>query len=172
MKNILLFLAATFCFAACCRKVGDAQPTTSQPTKSDTSEPAKADAFQVVGYEKTACFGRCPVYQDKFFSDGKVTWYGRMNVERMGNYEAQVKPEDLRAIREKADEVHFFDFYNEYPTGDRKIADLPSTKIYLRVGDMEKQVTDTHEAPEKLKEFEKYLEDLIGKLEWKLSEKK
>lgn len=169
MKNILLFLAAIFSLAACSRKTVEAQPPAT--AENGASEPTKTQAYQVVGYEKTACFGRCPVYQVKFFSDGTVSWNGRMNVERMGAHQAQVKPEVLKAIREKADEVRFFDFYNEYPTGDRKIADLPSTITYLRVGDMEKQVTNTHEAPEKLKEFERYLEDLIGKLEWKPSRK-
>jgi hypothetical protein len=37
----------------------------------------------------------------------------------------------------------------------------------VRIGDVEKQVSDTHDAPEKLKEFEAFLEGLINGLDWR-----
>lgn len=130
--------------------------------------PPTKDPVQVVGYQKTACFGKCPVYQVKFFSDGKVTWYGKMNVERLGLHEAKVEPAVLKGIRDKANELKYWDFEGEYPRG-KKVADLPSTITFLRAGDVEKTVVDTHEAPENLKLFERYLEELIGSLDWQSS---
>lgn len=176
-NNFLLFIAliALLAIVACNRKSGT---TTQQgkPEVNTTAEPgidsaegeSAGDAYQYAGFQKTPCFGKCPVYEVKFYSDGKVTWYGRMNVERMGWYEAQVDQRVLKSIKTKAEEMDYFSFYNEYPVGT-KVPDLPTTITYLRIGDMEKQVRNTHEAPEKLQEFEKYLEELISGLDWRPS---
>ena len=182
MKSSLILFAvllAVIAFIACNRKSGTntQQVTPDAKDVTDKAEPAPDaageapdEAYQVAGFQKTACFGKCPVYMVKFFSDGKVTWYGKMNVDRMGWHEARVDKEVLKRIKDKANEVNFFDFYGEYPTGT-KVADLPSTITYIRIGDMEKQVKNTHEAPEKLKEFEQFMSDLIESLAWRASEK-
>ncbi len=143
------------------------KPTTESPTTNEPEvEPEKA--YQVVGYQKTACFGKCPVYQVKFYSDNTATWHGKMNVDRMGWHEAQLEGKVLKDIRDKAFEVGYFDFYGEYPV-KYKVADLPSTITYIRVGDMEKTIKNTHDGPEKLAEFEQYLEGMIERLVWKAS---
>ncbi len=179
MKTNILLLALFLVAAAttsCHRKqaetVGKTEPAEVVKPKPEppAAEPAE-EAYQFAGYQKTPCYGTCPVYQVQIFSDGKATWYGRMNVERKGWYEGMVKESDLKRIREKVHEVKFLDFENQYPTGV-KVADLPTTVIYIRIGDMEKTVKDTHDAPEKLKEFEKFMEDLIETIAWRPSENK
>ena len=131
------------------------------------SEP-KPEAYQVAGYQKTACFGKCPVYQVKFYSDGKVTWYGQMNVERKGWYETKVDKTVLTDIRDKAHAAKYWDFSGEYPTG-QKVADLPSTVTFIRAGDTQKTVVNTHQAPPELEAFEEYLEGIINGLDWRLA---
>ena len=84
----------------------------------------------------------------------------------MGYHEAQLETQVIKAIRDKSHEVGFFDFHYEYPI-EHKVADLPSTITYVRIGDTEKTVKNTHEGPEKLAEFEAYIEGIINKLEWK-----
>ena len=91
-----------------------------------------------------------------------------MNVDRMGLYEAQLEGKIIKSIRDKAHEVGYFDFHPEYPT-KHKVADLPSTITYVRIGDTEKTVKNTHESPEKLLEFEAYIEAVINRIEWKKS---
>lgn len=144
-------------------------PTTGMTTKpsndSPSMEPAK-DAYQVAGYQKTACFGKCPVYQVKFFSDGKVTWHGQMNVERMGDFVSKVDEKTLAEIRDHAHAAHYWDFASKYPT-DYRIADLPSTVTFIRTGDMEKTVVNTYQGPAELEEFQNYLESLIMDLQWR-----
>ncbi|MEZ4935232.1 MAG: hypothetical protein R2788_24245 [Saprospiraceae bacterium] len=53
-----------------------------------------------------------------------------------------------------------------------EVADLPSTITTVRYGDMIKSVKNTIEGPEKLNEFEVYLEGVINRLDWKPSEKR
>ena len=176
MKTNIIFFALFFvavATVACHRKaVSNVNPPAVEKPKPEppAAEPAE-EAYQFAGYQKTPCYGTCPVYQVKIFSDGKATWYGKMNVERKGWYEGQISQSDLKLIREKVREVKFLDFENQYPTGQR-VADLPTTIVYIRIGDMEKTVKDTHDAPEKLKEFEKFMETLIEGVAWRPSENK
>lgn len=167
-----LFALLALSFLACNRK------TTPPPasTPSETAKPGnnrpesepKKDAYQVVGYQKTACFGKCPVYQVKFYSDGKVTWFGQHNVERLGWHEAKATDALLKEIRDKAHAVNYWDFAGVYPEGQR-VADLPSTVTYIRTGDMEKSVVNTYQGPAELEAFEQYLESVINKLDWRTS---
>lgn len=174
-KSLLAVLVLAVSLAACHRKstevVQETKPETVKPKVDPPAAEPKEEATLFAAYQKTACFGTCPVYQVQIFSDGKATWYGRMNVERKGWYEAQLDESVLRRILNKANEVLFFSFENEYPIG-HKVADLPTTIMYLQVGDMEKTIKDTHEAPAKLQEYEKFMENLIEEIDWKPSQTK
>ena len=154
MKTSLFFIIGLFtliAFIACNKKTGSGakeepvseKPATPNNKENEAEEPAP-EAYQVLGFQKTACFGKCPVYQVKFYKDGRATWYGKMNVERMGWHETKVAKDDLKRLLDKAQEIGFFDFYNEYPTG-QKVADLPSTITFIRIGDMEKSIKNTHD---------------------------
>lgn len=172
---VVLLVGVFALFTACHRKASTPveQAVTTPTENPNRNKPApaepKPEAYQVVGFQKTACFGKCPVYQVKFFSDGTATWNGQHNVERKGWYEARVDKAVLTAIREKADEVKFWDLDIEYPQG-RKVADLPSTVTFLRNGDMVKTVVNTHQAPAELESFEDYLEGVINGLNWQAKE--
>jgi len=176
MKSLLLLPLLALVLGGCCPKNAktivneDVEVIETTETTPTGGTPAQA-AYMVAAFEKTACYGKCPVYQVKFYSDGKVTWYGRLYVERMGWHEARVESAILKSIHDKALEADFLDFESEYPT-EARIVDLPSTITYVRIGDMEKQVADTHDAPEKLKTFEAFLEGLINGLDWRPSAEK
>ncbi|MEY3368637.1 MAG: hypothetical protein RI973_1792 [Bacteroidota bacterium] len=168
--SLLTAVAVLLSIAACHRKSGAASGNSAaEPSKpvveTPAAEPAE-EAYLFVAYEKTACFGRCPVYQVQLYSDGKATWNGRMNVSKLGNYEGRVSQEQLKAIRQKVHDVRFLDFENAYPTDGQRIVDLPVTITYIRIGDMDKTVKNTHGAPQSLKEFEKYLEAVFEGITW------
>jgi hypothetical protein len=170
MKVLLFLMAASaFVFFACSPK-SSKKAETAETTAPPNPKPAEEELpvgkeDEIAGYEKTACFGKCPVYRVRFYADGRVSWYGRMNVERMGWHSAKVPPEVIKGIQDKAREIGYFNFLGEYPVG-KKVADLPATITFIRMEDMMKQVVDQHEAPDSLKAFEKYLEDLIAGLKW------
>lgn len=176
--SILVVFAMASAFIACNRKTSQTatsnppmqKPPTAETSRPEAQQPAK-DAYQVAGYQKTACFGKCPVYQVKFYSDGKVTWYGQMNVERQGWYEAKVSEKTLKDIRDKSHELKYWDLSGKYPT-EMRVADLPSTVTFVRAGDMEKTVVDTYQGPAELKQFEDYLAGIIDGLEWRPSTSK
>ena len=121
--------------------------------------------------KKTPCFGKCPVFEAKLFSNGTATWYGKMNVERLGNYEAKIDLEKIREIQRNADSMGYWDLYEKYPL-ENQVADLPTTITSVRVGDMIKTVRNTHDAPPDLTKFENYLLDIMEGLEWSSTDNK
>ena len=179
MTKFILFaiVAATVVFVACNQKNASqtkeisGEPDKPAVTEEPTSEMPKEKAYQVIGFQKTPCFGKCPVYEVKFFSDGTATYHGRMNVDREGWYEARLEKKVIKDIQAKADAIGYWDFYEKYPL-ENQVADLPSTITTVRVGDMIKTVRNTHDAPAKLVEFENYLSGIIEGLDWKGVEKK
>lgn len=182
MKTTILTIAAIAflsIFSACDQKKAQETTEATKTTKpiEDVAEKADPDdqpaekPYQAVGYKKTPCFGKCPVYEVNIYSDNTATWNGKRNVERLGWYEAKLTDTKVQDIKDKASELGYLDFYNEYPV-EHKVADLPSTITTVRYGDMIKSVKNTIEGPEKLKEFETYLENIINRLDWKPSEKK
>ena len=177
MKNTILTFGAIVCLAVLIiscdnKKAQDAADKTKEEVKKEIPEPAvtlerpEREAYQAVGFMKTACFGKCPVYEVKFFTNNIAKWHGKMNVDRMGHYQAKLPEGTIDNIRNKVEEVGYLDFYNEYPV-EHKVADLPSTITEIRIGDMVKTVKNTHEGPAKLAEFEAYLENIINNLDWK-----
>ncbi len=173
LQILLPICALVIVFLFACNRKTTPPATPTPPTTGMTPKPGGdrpeteqvKESYQVAGYQKTACFGKCPVYQVKFFSDGKVTWYGQNNVERMGSYESRADEKMLADIRYHAHEANYWDFASRYPT-DQKIADLPSTVTFIRTGDMEKTVVNTYQGPAELEAFQTYLEGVISSLKW------
>ncbi len=167
--HILLLLTLSFTVACHANRktveTTDKPDVTSKSALSDEGPPVIVND-EVAGYEKTPCYGQCPVFKVRFYADGKVTWYGHMNVERLGNYEAKVEQSVISGIQKKALEIGFYKFEEEYPV-NYKIADLPYTITFVRYGDKAKAVRNMTDAPEALVMFEEYLEGIIGKLDWK-----
>ena len=173
-KSILILLAfVLIAFVACNMKTADKTKETITETtnvteeKTTPEEPAeKRDIYVMASLKKTPCYGKCPVFEAKIYNDGTAEYKGKMFVDRVGNYTARVDDVTLKSIKDTALEAGYFDFYNEYPTGDVQIADLPTTITSLRIGDQIKTITNKYQGPEELKNYEKFLSKLVDGLEW------
>ncbi len=159
MRLIMLTLTCCALLAATCKKTDQTNETT------DTATPA-ADAYAMVTMKRSSCFGRCPVYEVRFYTDGTIEYVGKMNVERLGTWRTRMSEEEVDALRQKIHEVGFWDFSPEYPDDGTVVTDLPTTTIVVRVGDMMKEVREKHGAPRTLKDFEKYLDGLLEGRDW------
>ena len=117
-------------------------------------------------FKKGPCYGKCPIYEANIYTDGTVKYTGKNFVDRIGDWESQIPREDVKMVRQKYFDAKFLEMANEYPTSGEKIADLPTTTIEFRVGDMIKYVKDKHDAPQELKELEQWTEAFLNGLKW------
>ena len=133
----------------------------------DTEEPDnEVPTEMILEFQKTSCFGKCPVYIIRGYSDGRVIYHGKANVEKVGYYETMLTEDSISVIFEKAQNFGFFELENNYPPSGPPISDLPKTNTYLKKGTIEKKVSDNYDSPLALQQFEKYLDEYFSGLNW------
>ena len=111
---------------------------------------------------RTACFGQCPTYQISFFKDGKVIYEGKKFVKNEGVYSGYLDVKTIALIESKIREIDFFNLDSIY---DARISDLPSVILEVNMDGKNHKVIDRYKGPEKLRSFEKYIDNIILKIE-------
>ncbi len=139
------------------------EPSEEEPEIEPLADPIHLKA----SLRKTGCFGKCPSFEIKFFSDGRMTYRGYAFVNKVGIYEAWANPELETQIRNLAERHEFFRYEDQYPTDGHALTDLPSTISSLNLDGQEKVITNNFESPKGLRAFEKELWELLENREWK-----
>jgi len=112
--------------------------------------------------KRTPCYGKCPTYNISFFSDGKIIYEGKKFVTNEGKYLGQLNIKTVALIQDKIRQVDFFNLDSVY---DARISDLPSVILEVNMDGSNHKVIDRYKGPIKLREFEKYIDSFILKLE-------
>lgn len=177
-RSLLLFGLLLFCLSACQRKTASIRTHSSlpQPTVPASTAPPIASPVQpldalphaIFSLHKTPCYGKCPVFDVRFMSDGRVTWWGRQHTERVGHYEAFVTPATLARITEQIQSQQYFDLRATYPTdADRILADIPQTITKAQIDGRVWQVTNNYDAPSTLHQLERFIMRELDQLVWR-----
>ena len=111
---------------------------------------------------RTACFGQCPTYEVKFYNSGEILYEGKKFVKNEGVYTGQINVKTVALIQDKIREINFFDLDSIY---DARISDLPSVILEVHMNEKSHKVIDRYKGPNKLREFEKFIDNMILKIE-------
>ena len=109
---------------------------------------------KIISLEKTACFGRCPVFNIVIYNNGECLYNGIKFVKKSGEYNLKIKKQEINKILSQAKEMGFNNLKNEY---SERITDLPTTYIMIN----NKKIKDYYGAPSELKDLEKLIEKII-----------
>lgn len=135
--------------------------------KLDLTELRKrADALDSIyaSLKRTPCYGRCPIYEVSIYKSGYVVYNGNRFIEKTGLHRSRLTQEQLKQIAAKAEEIGYFELENNY---DSPVTDFPTTITVLNLpGKPKKEIKDRVGAPESLKEYEKFLDNLLNGLAW------
>lgn len=153
--TVVILMSLFFGFTSCKSKKNAAK----NDTKTEEVEIKVDGKTPVIYYEKSICFGRCPVFKFEIFSDGRAIYEGIANVEKLGKYEAKAG-DFIRPLMIKAQEIQFDTLQSEYD--NKGVTDLPSTFV----GVNGKKVKCRYGCPEVLLTYYKHLDDVIAKLDW------
>ena len=151
-------------------EVVDVQPIEQEPEikKVDDSQIDRVNKTLVdsvvARIQRTACFGRCPIYVMTVFEGGSVMFEGKKWVEKEGVFRASVSKESIEKLYAKANEVGFFKMNNIYD--NQYVTDLPSTITTLKIKGEFKTVIARYEAPDLLHEFNNYFDAQFSALNW------
>lgn len=129
--------------------------------QTDEIEVSNGDST-LITYEKTPCFGHCPIFKLSIYKSGYAVLRGVKNTEMIGLYTGMVNTEQIDEVFEVANEINFFTMYEVY---DGKVTDLPSTIYMLNKGE-KKQVLSRYQGPEELKQLSLVLDHLVKEVKW------
>lgn len=186
MRLRVLYLLFAILFFTTCSKKTTPPATTEPPTVSNDvntveegdEEGEKSEEEVVVEEEKveevyllcefrrTACYGKCPVFSIKLYSNGKAEYHGVAHIDKIGHYEAFCDPQDFESLFTAAEQANYFVLRSQYPTDGHQLADLPKTVSYLKRNGLEKRVINSFDAPPDLIQFEKWLDVFFAALTW------
>lgn len=125
---------------------------------SQTSQP-----YLTVSLTKTACYGQCPVYDFKLYSDCSATFKGTAFTDKLGDWKSKATKRQFNTLIEAFETSNFFEFEDRYYS---EITDLPTTYLFYSDANRDKKIMDYYGAPQELKDLEAMVESLIDKLEW------
>ena len=111
----------------------------------------------IIELERTACFGKCPIYKIEIFSNGKAIYTGKKFVDNIGVFEFKINASSINDILEYAEEIKFFSLKDEYT---RPVSDLPTTFIRIKT----KSVKNHIGGPKSLKELERMIDNISQKI--------
>ena len=120
-----------------------------------------------VSIEKETCYGTCPEYIANFYDDGRIELHGKKDIEWIGQFESKINQATVKRIRAFAEQVDYFRLANYYPTYGITIDEVPGTVTSVDLIYKSNQVTNKHHSPVQLHRFERFLEDIIFRQDWK-----
>ena len=125
------------------------------------------ESLLLASLERTTCYGDCPYYEVKVYSNGVVTYNGRKNVEYLGLHKGVLSQEQIRQLLDKAKAVGYIYLANKYPIKGLGIIDFPVCITSVREGESKKMVYNRNDSPQRLIEFQDFFDELIEDVEWK-----
>ena len=118
----------------------------------------------LLSMKKSGCYGPCPVYKMKIYTNGFVTLIAEEHLDLQVEYYAKLPGSTVKALVSKFNEAGFFEMEGQYTS---IIKDLPTTWIYFSNEGRQKRIKDYDGAPESLKELENELSLLLESEDWK-----
>jgi len=131
------------------------------------SEPLSENDDVIVTLERTACFGTCPVYLVTIKGDGIVVYEGKDFVEVKGKAETTITQDQINELISEFEKVDYFSLEDSYT--ERTITDAPTVLTSISINGKTKAVEHYHgdlSAPEKLRELEDRIDEIINSDQW------
>ena len=125
--------------AACTGTQGPSSPSTpTTPVISNSAPSAPATHELMASIKRTACYGRCPIYELSVFRDGKVEYTGERFVKTTGAATWQITAADVAAIDALFASAHYLDMKDAYRSYN--MTDMPSTITSYQLGNRKKRI--------------------------------
>jgi hypothetical protein len=128
-------------------------------------KPAFAQKKKVMGIQKTACYGPCPVYSMDILSNCKVILQAESFLEMgTGEFKSKLTKNKYEELIQTFRQTGFFELDETYRSN---VSDLPTTYFYFKDNGEAKTIEVYGKWPEDLTVLDKKLTALIDDLKWK-----
>ena len=131
--------------------------------KGSDAEPRRTVSIVM---ERSACFGRCPVYRLELNDSGKVVYQGRGFVKERGPREASVSVEDVQALAKEIESAGYFTLRDNYPPDATDHATVVTVVTIDRKTKRIEHNLGSRSAPAALEELYRRIDEVAGAKEW------
>lgn len=125
-------------------------------------KPAKTESFFELKYAKTACKGRCPVFDVTIKEDQMVIFNGRQYTTIVGIVHIKLSDEKYKKLQNLITESQFL---ATDPIGYNRPFDVPITTLEIAKGDKNKKQIMYIDKPKNLEPLMKFLDMLVLELQ-------
>lgn len=166
MKKFGIILVLILSLIACKRTTGvhDKDFVETMPAPAPVQQVVDGDSLAYY-YERTACFGQCPIFKLTIYTSGYAVYEGKNYVNNIGVYQSSIDAAALQKINEAANSIDYFSLQSVYD--DPNKLDVPSKITIIRQGDQKKSVTNRVKGPKTLEVLYSAFDDLIATATWK-----
>jgi len=121
----------------------------------------------VITLERTACFGKCPVYSLMIKGDGTVIYAGVDFVRTRGIQETTVSMNAINQLVMEFEKADYFALNDSYTNFG--ISDMPSVNTSISIGGKTKAIKHylgDRSAPNQLTELENKIDEIVNSAQW------
>ncbi|PZF71213.1 DUF6438 domain-containing protein [Taibaiella soli] len=97
-----------------------------------------------VKMNRTACFGRCPVYSVEIYDNGLVRYSGQYYTDHQGVYETNIGKSKAQNLMKQFSKYRVDTCQNEYVS---RISDIPGIIYNIKYGKTNKRINNAHFGP-------------------------
>ena len=156
MRYALWLLVCSLTLPAC------AQQKLPRKNKAAAATAVPKEAAPVLVFQRTPCFGRCPVYTATIYADGRVEYDGQRYVPLLGKHTLTLPVTKVNALLAEAKRINFSSLQERY-VGNT--SDLPATVITVQpVGQPAHAVFAAEDIPASLQGYINYLKGQLDPL--------
>ena len=105
---------------------------------------------EVASIARTTCYGQCPYYKIKIYSDGLLVYEGKKNVAHLGTHRARISVDSIDLILAQAKAINY----------------MQLCITHIKEGLAEKTIWNRNDAPVELIRFERYIDQLLADIHW------
>ncbi|UCH50896.1 MAG: PKD domain-containing protein [Chloroflexota bacterium] len=131
-----------------------------------TSSPVTQEEL-VITLERTACFGKCPVYSLKIKGDGTVIYAGVDFVQTRGIQETTVSMDTINQLVMEFEKADYFSLKDSYTSFG--VSDMPFANTSISIGGKTKAINHylgDRSAPKQLTELENRIDEIVNSAQW------
>lgn len=110
-----------------------------------------------VKMNRTACFGRCPVYSVEIYPTGLVRYSGALFTNHIGVYETNIGKTKAQHLMKEFSMYRVDTCKNQY---ENRIVDLPGIIFNIKYGKTNKRINNAHFGPMFLRTLADHVDSL------------
>jgi hypothetical protein len=121
----------------------------------------------IITLERTACYGKCPVYKLTVYGSGAVIYEGKDFVRTTGKAEETISQEQIKQLVSEFEKANYYSLNDNYM--EVAITDLPYVNTSIAMDGKTKSIKHycgDISAPEQLTELENRIDEIVNTDQW------